>query len=101
MRTALLLLAFGGFVAAMMSATLMMIAIQFVPYVVLGAVIATVIRRGRQSSVAAPRKHLPTRSSGHEHLASPGWAYVPVWVGSTARPDLPVIDAEVVEDLTQ
>lgn len=96
MRTPLALLAFGAFLATVMSATIMMIAIQVVPYVVLGAVIATVIRRRGRAIVVMPPRPLSTPPPAQQLTTE--WTYVPVWVGSAARRDLPIIDAEVIED---
>jgi ABC-type Fe3+ transport system permease subunit len=72
------------------------LAVELLPYVVLGIVIGAVIRSRRQqrSPVSRPSPPPPPQ----RQLPPGGWVYVPVWVIPPPPRSMPVIDAEFVRD---
>jgi hypothetical protein len=70
------------------------LAVQLLPYIIVGMVIGVLLRRRRRPVYRQP---LPPP---HRQLPPPPgrWVYVPVWVGPPPQRFKPVIDADVIED---
>jgi hypothetical protein len=72
------------------------LAVELLPYVVLGVVIGAVIRSRRQQRSPVYRPSPPPPPQ--RQLPPGGWVYVPVWVTPPPPRSMPVIDAEFVRD---
>jgi len=92
-------LAIGAIVSVLVFGALFALALELLPYLILGLVIGAIIRTRRQRRATPPDyrapmlSHRPVPPPPHP-LTSGGWVYVPVWV-EPARA-MRVIDAEVV-----
>ncbi len=101
MRTLISGLAAFAFAALLLGAAILALAIELLPYVVIGCVVAAVITsRTRRHRVAAgaPAYRATPRPVPRYHAPQGEWVYVPVWVGASPRPAMSVIDAEVIEE---
>lgn len=101
MRTLTTIFAVSAFAVLLLSAAVLALAIELLPYVAIGCAIAVLIKSRRPQTVAArqvPYRHAPTPQSQPHSVPPSGWAYVPVWVGPAPQSAMPVIDAEVIEE---
>ena len=92
-------LAIGAIVSVLVFGALFALALELLPYLILGLVIGAIIRTRRQRRATPPDYRVPMLS--HRPLPPPplttgGWAYVPVWVEPAPQRAMRVIDAEVV-----
>jgi hypothetical protein len=97
MRTLTAFLGFGAILLMLLAGAFIALAVELLPYVVLGIVIGAIIqsRRRQQSRVSLP----PVPPAPQRQPLPPGgWVYVPVWVGPPRQRTMPVIDAEFVRD---
>jgi hypothetical protein len=100
MRTLLTIVAVCALVVVLTAGAIVALAIELLPYIVVGFVIAALMRsRGRRRDAAARPLCRPAPAVPPQGQVEPGgWVYVPVWVGPRPRTAMPVIDAEVIED---
>jgi hypothetical protein len=90
-------LAFGAILIMLLAGALIALAVELLPYVVLGIVIGAIIQ-GRQRQHARARRP-PVPPAPRQQPLPPGrWLYVPVWVGPPPQRTMPVIDAEFIRD---
>lgn len=96
MRTLTAVLALLAIFVLLVVGTVAALAVELLPYVVLGIVIGAVIRsrRRQRSPVYRPSPPPPPQ----RQLPPGGWAYVPVWVAPPPQRSMPVVDAEFVRD---
>ena len=100
MRTLTTIFAVSAFAVLLLSAAILALAIELLPYVAIGCAIAVLIKSRRPQTVAAGQvsyRHHDAAVAPHSVRPS-GWAYVPVWVGPAPQSAMPVIDAEVIEE---
>ena len=94
-------LAIGAIVSVLVFGALFALALELLPYLILGLVIGAIIRTRRQRRATPPDyrapmlSHRPVPPPPHP-LTSGGWVYVPVWVEPAPQRAMRVIDAEVV-----
>lgn len=100
MRTLFGLLALVAVGMVLIAGAVVALAVQLLPYIVVGMVIGVLLRRRRRPRPLAPRPvYRQPLPPPQRHLPpSGGWVYVPVWVGPPPQRHRPVIDAEVIED---
>jgi hypothetical protein len=97
MRTLTAFLAFGAILIMLLAGAFIALAVELLPYVVLGIVIGAIIQ-GRQRQHARARRP-PVPPAPRQQPLPPGrWLYVPVWVGPPPQRTMPVIDAEFIRD---
>lgn len=101
MRTLMALFAMTAIVGLLLMGAVVALMVQVLPYIIIGMVIGVLLQRRRRRGGppvvrSAYRAPVPPRSA--YAVAPSGWAYVPVWVGPSPRQQMPVIDAEIIED---
>jgi hypothetical protein len=98
LMTALALCACAAF---LFFTALLTLAVHLMPYLAVGCALVSLARAGRR------REPVPARQETLRHMSSPArcypmpigqWVYVPLWVERPRRPEVAVIDADVVEE---
>ena|SRR5258708_6688364 len=97
MRTLTAFLAFGAILIMLLVGAFVALAVEVLPYVVLGIVIGAIIQGRRRQQAGAHRPPVPP-APRRQPLPPGGWVYVPVWVGPPPQRTVPVIDAEFIRD---
>ena len=99
MRILLGFLALAAVAAVLTAGAVVLLAVELLPYIIVGMVIGALLRRHRRPHPVAPRPVYRQPPPPQRQLPPPGgWVYVPVWVGPPAQRPKPVIDAEVIAD---
>jgi hypothetical protein len=97
MRTLTAFLAFGAILIMLLAGAFIALAVELLPYVVLGIVIGAIIQGRRRQHARVYRPPAPP-APRQQPLPPGGWVYVPVWVGPPPQRSMPVIDAEFIRD---
>jgi hypothetical protein len=97
MRTLTAFLGLGAILLMLLAGAFIALAVELLPYVVLGIVIGAIIQGRRRQQGRAHRPLVPP-APRQQPLSSGGWVYVPVWVGPPPQRSMPVIDAELIRD---
>jgi hypothetical protein len=97
MRTLMAFLGFGAILLMLLAGAFIALAVELLPYVVLGIVIGAIIQGRQRQQARAHRPPVPP-APRRQPLPPGGWLYVPVWVGPPPQPTMPVIDAEFIRD---
>jgi len=84
------------FAAVLLAGAVAALMVQLLPYIIIGMVIGVVVRRRRHRAASEYRPQVSARSE--RPVTASGWVYLAVWVGPPPRQQMPVIDAEVIED---
>ncbi|MDT5347849.1 MAG: hypothetical protein QOH91_1136 [Mycobacterium sp.] len=90
-------LGFGAILLMLLAGAFIALAVELLPYVVLGIVIGAIIQGRQRQQARAHRPPVPP-ALRRQPLPPGGWLYVPVWVGPPPQPTMPVIDAEFIRD---
>jgi hypothetical protein len=99
MRILLGFLALAAVGIVLIAGAVVALAVQLLPYIIVGIVIGVLLRRRRQPHSLVPRPVYRPLPPPQRQLPPPnGWVYVPVWVGPPPQRARRVIDAEVIED---
>jgi hypothetical protein len=100
MRTLMGFVAMSAIVVVLLAGAVVALAVQLLPYIIVGMVIGALVRRRRRPYPPAPRPvyRRPLPPPQHQLPPPGGWVYVPVWIGPPPQRPRPVIDAEVIED---
>jgi hypothetical protein len=101
MRIVLGFLALVAVAMVLTAGAVVALAVELLPYIIVGMVIGVLLRRRRRPHPLAPRPvyRQPLPPSQRQLPQPPGgWVYVPVWVGPPPQRPRPVIDAEVIAD---
>jgi hypothetical protein len=97
MRTLTAFLGFGAILIMLLAGAFIALAVELLPYVVLGIVIGAIIQGRRRQQARTYRPPVPPAPQ-RQPLPPGGWVYVPVWVGPPPQRTMRVIDAEFVRD---
>jgi hypothetical protein len=99
MRTLSTIFVVGLFATLVLGALLLAVAVELLPCIAIGCAIAVLMRcRQRPGVTASLLAYRPGVTSQPQVVTPSGWVYVPVWVGPSPQPAVPVIDAEVIEE---
>jgi hypothetical protein len=97
MRTLTAFVGLGAILVMLMAGAFIALAVELLPYVLLGIVIGAVIQGRRRQPTRVYRP--PVQPAPRQQPLPPGgWVYVPVWVAPPPQRPMPVIDAEFVRD---
>jgi hypothetical protein len=97
MRTLTAFVGFGAILIMLLAGAFIALAVELLPYVVLGIVIGAIVQSRRHQQARVYRPPVPPVPR-QQPLPAGGWVYVPVWVGPPPQRPMPVIDAEFVRD---
>jgi hypothetical protein len=97
MRTLTAFLGLGAILIMLLAGVLIALAVELLPYVVLGIVIGAIIQGRRRQQARVYQPPVPP-TPRRQPLPPGGWVYVPVWVGPPPQRSMPVIDAELIRD---
>jgi hypothetical protein len=96
MRTLIAVLGFGAILIMLLAGAFIALAVELLPYVLLGIAIGAIVGSRRRQHARLDRPPVPP-ALRQQPLPAGGWVYVPVWVAPPPQP-MRAIDAEFVRD---